>query len=127
MPAYNGLRFQRSGKADGDLELIYSETGLDSRAKASDPLYTAHNFTQPLDHWASEHEHGTNVTFEQRYWFSTRHYNASAHAEGNPAPVFVLDSGETDAEGRLPYLDHGILDILTAATGGVGVVLEVSL
>lgn len=36
----------------------------------------------------------------------------------------MLDSGETDAEGRLAYLDHGILDILAKETGGIGVVLE---
>ncbi len=38
--------------------------------------------------------------------------------------LYILDSGETDATGRLPYLDHGILDILTNATGGIGLVLE---
>lgn len=36
----------------------------------------------------------------------------------------MLDGGETSGEDRLPYLDTGIVDILTAATGGVGIVLE---
>lgn len=72
---------------------------------------------QPLDHFDSSNK----VTFRQRYWYSLRHYKPS---KGKPTPIFVLDSGETDATGRLPYLDHGILDILANATGGIGVVLE---
>lgn len=50
-----------------------------------------------------------------------RHYKPDSE---EPTPVFVLDSGETNAEGRLPYLDHGILDILANATNGIGIVLE---
>ena len=36
----------------------------------------------------------------------------------------MLQSGETDASGRLPYLQKGILAQLAQATHGIGVVLE---
>ncbi|TRM64169.1 serine carboxypeptidase S28-domain-containing protein [Schizophyllum amplum] len=72
-------------------------------------------FEQPLDHFNNE----TGDTFLQRYWFSTRHYTPGAGG-----PVIVLDGGETSGEGRLPFLDTGIVEILTRATGGVGVILE---
>ncbi|THH27368.1 hypothetical protein EUX98_g6821 [Antrodiella citrinella] len=74
------------------------------------------NFTQPLDHFTD-----TGHTFEQRYWLSTRHFNPNSTGV---VPVFVLDGGETSGTDRLPYLDTGIVDILTEATGGIGIVLE---
>lgn len=70
------------------------------------------NFTQPLDHFTD-----TGFTFNQRYWVSNRYYKPGG-------PVIVLDSGESSGIGRLPYMDTGIVDILTQATGGLGVVLE---
>ncbi|KAF8625999.1 hypothetical protein AX17_006722 [Amanita inopinata Kibby_2008] len=72
-------------------------------------------FRQPLDHFNNE----TTDTFNQRYWFSTRHYKP-----GSGGPVFVLDGGETSGEDRLPFLDTGIVDILAKNTNGVGVILE---
>ena len=69
-------------------------------------------FEQPLDHFSDDPH-----TFRQRYWFSTRHYKPGG-------PVFVLDGGETSGEDRLPFLDTGILEILSKATNGLGVVLE---
>lgn len=75
------------------------------------------NLTQPLDHFG----HSTNLTFQQRYWYSLRHYKPNS---GKPTPIYVLDSGEVDGSTRLAYLDHGILDILANATNGIGVVLE---
>ncbi|KAK1227719.1 Serine carboxypeptidase S28 [Marasmius sp. AFHP31] len=71
-------------------------------------------FEQPVDHFDK-----SQGTFKQRYWFSTRHYKAGAGG-----PVFVLDGGETSGQDRLPFLDTGIVDILSKATGGVGVILE---
>ena len=81
-----------------------------------------------------------------RYWMSTRHYKPpSGRDPAQKAVLYVLDSGETNAEGRIvrilvpcsmtgadnwpphllqPFLDHGILDILANATGGIGIVLE---
>lgn len=74
--------------------------------------FPEHWFEQPLDHF-SDNPH----TFKQRYWFSTRNYKKGG-------PIFVLDGGETSGEDRLPFLDTGILEILTKATNGLGVVLE---
>ncbi|KAH8099959.1 peptidase S28 [Cristinia sonorae] len=82
-------------------------------AQATFPVYT---FTQPLDHFTD-----TGHTFEQRYWVSARHYNPNATT---PVPVIVLDGGEGAGDRRFPFLDTGIVDILTKATGGLGVVLE---
>ncbi|KAL1745274.1 peptidase S28 [Schizophyllum fasciatum] len=72
-------------------------------------------FEQPLDHFGNE----TSDIFKQRYWVSKRHYTPGAGG-----PVIVLDGGETSGEDRLPFLDTGIVEILTRATGGVGVILE---
>lgn len=38
--------------------------------------------------------------------------------------MIVLQGGETSIEGRLPYLQKGIVAILAEATGGIGVILE---
>ncbi|CAO1618256.1 unnamed protein product [Parajaminaea phylloscopi] len=116
--------------ADGFLRLL-SDSGSRSQLQHGEyiekttadkyPDIVAATLTQPLDHFDGT----TNLTFEQRYWYSLRHYKPpSKRASGEPVPIFILDSGETNAEGRLGYLDHGILDILTSAVGGIGVVLE---
>ena len=76
------------------------------------PSFPQFNFTQPLDHFTD-----TGLTFNQRYWVSDRHYKPGG-------PVIVLDGGETSGAGRLVYMDTGIVDILTNATNGLGVVLE---
>lgn len=83
-------------------------------AAAPQPEFPEHWFTQPVDHFSND-----THTFEQRYWINTRHYKPTADA-----PVIVLDGGETSGADRLPFLDTGIVEILTKATGGVGVVLE---
>jgi hypothetical protein len=77
--------------------------------------FTAQWFTQPLDHFSNSSHH----TFRQRFWVNTRHYRPGAGG-----PVYVLDGGETSGEGRLPFLDTGIMEILAKATGGVSAVLE---
>ncbi|KAJ8495194.1 hypothetical protein ONZ45_g12967 [Pleurotus djamor] len=46
------------------------------------------------------------------------------YTPGSGGPVIVLDGGETSGEGRLQFLDTGIVEILARSTGGVGVVLE---
>ncbi|GAA5934245.1 uncharacterized protein JCM15063_004515 [Sporobolomyces koalae] len=58
-----------------------------------------------------------NSTFKQRYWFDASYYKKGG-------PVFLLDAGETNAEGRIPFLEKGILKILSEATGGIGIVFE---
>ena len=86
--------------------------------------YPAHTLTVPVDHFAGNipddsggASHAHNATFELRYWFDTSYYRPGG-------PVFCLDGGETSGEDRLPFLDHGILKILSEATGGLSVVLE---
>ena len=92
-----------------------SQTPQSLIARAS-PTFPQYTFAQPLDHFVD-----TGHSFDQRYWISTRHYNPNSTT---PVPVIVLDGGESDATERLPYLDTGIVDILTEATGGIGIVLE---
>lgn len=88
-----------------------SSTQVDRRASDA-ATFPQYNFTQPLDHFVH-----TGFTWNQRFWVSDRHYVPGG-------PVFVLDGGEDSGEDRLPYLDTGIVDILTNATGGLGIVLE---
>lgn len=82
-------------------------------------LYPVHNITMPIDHFHNEsrYEPHTNGTFNMRYWFDATYYNPGG-------PVIVLQAGETDGAGRLPYLQKGILNQLVKATHGIGVVLE---
>ncbi|KIP05030.1 hypothetical protein PHLGIDRAFT_491601 [Phlebiopsis gigantea 11061_1 CR5-6] len=97
------------------ITLTLALTALFAPAHALSPSgahFPQFNFSQPLDHFTD-----TGVTFNQRYWVSDRHYKPGG-------PVIVLDGGETSGTGRLVYMDTGIVDILTNATGGLGVVLE---
>lgn len=57
------------------------------------------------------------ATFRQRYWF-----DATDYIEGGP--VYLLEAGETDGAGRLPFMSRGILKKLAQATGGLSIVLE---
>ncbi|UNI18016.1 hypothetical protein JDV02_004317 [Purpureocillium takamizusanense] len=79
----------------------------------------AYNFSVPVDHFhnSSRYEPHSNATFNLRYWLDTSNYKPGG-------PVIVLNSGESNSEARFDFLDHGIVPILTKATGGVGVVLE---
>lgn len=61
--------------------------------------YDAHCFYQPLDHFDPEN----NVTFCQRYWVSTEHWDG----KDLEAPIYVLDGGETSGANRLPFLETG--------------------
>jgi hypothetical protein len=92
-----------------------------SRRADTDPklLYPAHNLSVPVDffHNDTRYEPHSNDTFNLRYWFDASNYKPGG-------PVFVLLSGETDGTGRLPFLQKGIVAQVTAATGGVGVILE---
>ncbi|CAD6886895.1 unnamed protein product [Tilletia laevis] len=86
-------------------------------AKGEKTPYGPHTFTQPLDHFHST----TKATFKQRYWISTKYYNESSKS---PTPIYVVDGGETSGVNRIPFLEHGILDLLAEATGGISIVLE---
>ncbi|KAI9727347.1 MAG: hypothetical protein M1828_006967 [Chrysothrix sp. TS-e1954] len=82
-------------------------------------LYPAHNFTAKVDNFHNEsmYEPHSCETFPLRYWFDDTYYKPGG-------PVFVLESGEVDASTRLPYIQKGILYILSKATGGMSVVIE---
>ncbi|KAK8843963.1 hypothetical protein IAR55_006755 [Kwoniella newhampshirensis] len=77
------------------------------------PQYEAHCFPQLISHF----DPTIIETFCQRYWL-----DASSYKEGGP--VFVLDGGETSGADRLPFLEKGILQILSNATNGLSIVLE---
>ncbi|CAO1616575.1 unnamed protein product [Sympodiomycopsis kandeliae] len=95
----------------------YSETAAEAY-----PHIRSATYTQPLDH---RRDASSNLTFEQRYWYSLKHYKPSSkRGKNKTVPLIVMEGGETDATARLAYLDHGILDILAEATGGIGIVLE---
>ncbi|WWC72992.1 uncharacterized protein I206_106956 [Kwoniella pini CBS 10737] len=81
--------------------------------KGNKPLFKANCFPQKISHF----DDSINGTFCQRYWI-----NATYYKEGGP--VFLLDGGETSGEDRVPFLEKGILQILSNATNGIGIVLE---
>jgi len=82
-------------------------------------LYPEHNFSTPVDHFHNESQYAphSNGFFPLRYWFDASHYKPGG-------PVIILQSGEVSAVGRLPFMQKGILAELSAATGGISVVLE---
>ncbi|KAI4164235.1 MAG: hypothetical protein LQ342_002200 [Letrouitia transgressa] len=63
------------------------------------------------------YEPHSDEKFPLRYWFDATYYK-------DGGPVIVLQSGETDGTGRLPFLQKGIVYQLAKATNGIGVILE---
>jgi hypothetical protein len=72
-----------------------------------------------VDHFHNDSRYAphSNESFNLRFFFDSTHYKPGG-------PVIVLQSGETDAIGRLPFLQKGIVAIIAEATGGLGVILE---
>ena len=101
----------------GNTERTVSNDALLTRRASSAP--TAINISVPIDHFHNDslYEPHSEDDFPLRYWFDATYYSKGG-------PVIILASGETSGEDRLPYLDHGILQMLAKATGGIGVVLE---
>ncbi|KAG5933390.1 hypothetical protein E4U53_001012 [Claviceps sorghi] len=93
--------------------------GDDDTSRNANPNIHEYNMSVPIDHFHNEtkYEPHSDGFFNLRYLVDASHYR-----EGGP--VIILHSGEFTAQGRVSYLDHGIVSILTKATGGVGVVLE---
>ncbi|OWZ38641.1 serine carboxypeptidase [Cryptococcus neoformans c45] len=81
--------------------------------KSSSSIFEPHCFPQFISHF----DDSVNGTFCQRYWV-----DASSYTPGGP--VYLLDGGEISGEYRLPFLEKGILNILSNATGGLSIVLE---
>ncbi|KAI4090135.1 MAG: hypothetical protein LQ344_004919 [Seirophora lacunosa] len=92
---------------------------LHRRAVDLTTLYPEHNISVPIDYFHNEtmYEPHSNGTFPLRYWFDASYYQ-------DGGPVIVLQSGETDGTGRLPFLQKGIIHLLAQATNGIGVILE---
>ncbi|KAK3985661.1 putative serine protease EDA2 [Cladorrhinum sp. PSN332] len=91
------------GRDDGDLEL----------------LYPAQTIQVPIDHFHNDsiYEPHSDDTFPLQYWFDASHYKQGG-------PIIVLQGGETEGAGRLPFLQKGIVAQLAQATNGLGVILE---
>ncbi|KAI4169934.1 MAG: hypothetical protein LQ343_005315 [Gyalolechia ehrenbergii] len=92
---------------------------LERRDVDPEALYVEHNISVPVDYFHNEtkYEPHSNGTFPLRYWFDASYYE-------DGGPVIVLQSGETDGTGRLPFLQKGIIHQLAQATNGIGVILE---
>lgn len=96
-----------------------SKNVLHARDVDPSTLYPAHNLSVPIDHFHndSSYEPHSDGFFNLRYWFDATYYQPGG-------PVIVLQSGETSGEGRLGFLQKGIVAQLSQATGGLGVILE---
>lgn len=92
---------------------------IEKRDYDPEKLYPKRYFTMPVDHFPNKqkYEPHTDHTFQNRYWFDDTYYKPGG-------PVIILQSGETNGLNRLPYIQKGILRILSKATGGMSVVLE---
>ncbi|KAF5002490.1 hypothetical protein FGRMN_315 [Fusarium graminum] len=95
----------------------YGIPAVSARAKDSGPK--AVNISVPVDHFHNDtiYEPHSDKKFPLRYWFDAQYYRKGG-------PVIILAAGETSGEGRIPFLEHGILQMLANATGGIGVILE---
>lgn len=83
-------------------------------------LYPAHNFTtMPVDHFHNESKYAphSSGTFNNRYWFDDTYYKPGG-------PVFLIITGESNGDYRLPILQNGIAYQFNKAFGGLGVVIE---
>lgn len=101
------------------LDVFVEHKNLNSLHSPYLQSYQAHHLTVPIDHFHNDtlYVPHTNDTFSLRYFFDATYYQPGG-------PVVVLQSGEFTAEGRLPFLQQGILHDLIVATHGIGVVLE---
>ena len=81
--------------------------------------YAVHSLPVPVDHFLNSTKYAphSTATFPLRYFLDDSYYQ-----EGGP--VFLLESGETDATARLPFLKRGLIHELIKVTHGIGVVLE---
>lgn len=91
-------------------------------ATANKSSIRAGHFTQTLDHF----DHTTNLTFQQRYWYSLADYvlNSARSHRAAPSAIFLFDAGEFNAEERLAMLDTHLISNFTKSFGGIGIVLE---
>ncbi|KDE05232.1 hypothetical protein MVLG_04367 [Microbotryum lychnidis-dioicae p1A1 Lamole] len=86
-------------------------------APRDEPEYQAYTFDQLVSHLDSVPAPVKGQTFKQRYWMNAKHYKRGG-------PVFLLDAGETNGKERFPFWRQGILEILSKAHNGIGIILE---
>lgn len=112
---------RNAAERDNLVEASRSHRSLFKRADDFDLtlLYPERNLSVPIDffHNETKYEPHSNGSFNLRYWFDATYYKPGG-------PVFVLLGGETDGEGRLPFLQKGIVHQVIKATNGLGVILE---
>lgn len=117
----NSPRFPRGLHSALSASLLRSETPLPYTDTTqlrfgAGKRYPAQYFTQKSSHDLDDED---DSTFQQRYWFDDTYYKPGG-------PVFLLDGGETDGSARIPFLETGILRILSEATGGIGYAIILS-
>ncbi|KDE05230.1 hypothetical protein MVLG_04366 [Microbotryum lychnidis-dioicae p1A1 Lamole] len=115
---YRHLR--REEQAQIETAQLYSTAGDHSTLRFSTPVapeYPAYTFDQRVSHLDDVPAPVEKETFKQRYWFNAEHYKPGG-------PVFLLDGGETNGEDRFPFLRQGVLEILSKAHNGIGIILE---
>lgn len=90
-----------------------------NKASVVSAHYPEYNLSVPIDHFHNDtkYEPHSNGSFNLRYWFDAQFYKPGG-------PVFVLSAGEASGEGRLPFLEKGIVYEIAKATNGLGVILE---
>lgn len=100
------------------LQLSNDDSLVKARSSRSSNIKEYH-VAVPVDHFHNDtrYEPHTENLYNLRYFVDTSNYRPGG-------PVIVLHSGEFPAEGRLPFLEHGIVPLLTKEHGGVGVVME---
>ncbi|KAG0152169.1 hypothetical protein CROQUDRAFT_103153 [Cronartium quercuum f. sp. fusiforme G11] len=110
---YPPMRSSRNTKSSSELRAELME---EPAARGS---ITEHVFHQKISHFPADPKYAPHVdgTFPQRYWIDTSFYRRGG-------PVFLLHSGQLEGTLRIPFLQKGILRLLTETFGGVGVILE---
>ncbi|KAK2732658.1 low-affinity phosphate transporter [Myotisia sp. PD_48] len=95
------------------------ENSLASRSADLAALYPAHTISIPVDHFPDDDRYipHSKDKFDLRYWFDAQHYKKGG-------PIIVLHGGETNGEGRLGFLQKGMIAQLAQATNGIAVVME---
>ncbi|KAH9813868.1 extracellular serine carboxypeptidase [Melampsora americana] len=90
-----------------------------SHSKNPSVIPVAHVFEQKISHFPQDPKYSPHLdgNFKQRYWVDTRFYKPGG-------PVFLLDAGEISGQSRIPFLEQGIIRLLSETFHGVGLILE---
>ena len=114
-----------AGSTNGQNHLLLQK-GINEQPVIPRPAatFTTHHYTQPLDHF----DNSTKATFPQRYFLTKDALAINTlprTSDGRVVvPVILYDGGETSIDNRKNVLHHGVVQMLSEATQGVGIVLE---